>query len=198
MLISKSDSKADTQPLSWWFFFFRSNCAKNTVDKPYWYFIRDRTNEYPTLLSFHLPFQEHFVGNSTTNLHGYCKTGKEPEGLTVDGLLSLSNGVETEDSESFPQYVVAVKTRFRTVLICRERVGEEGTKLLGIFPQVPRSETQFVKDVQMGSSQTRRHRKPPVGNTRTAVHLVFCWFREEMHPMTTYVLETEKQHKNVE
>ena len=79
-------------------FFFRSNCAKNTVDKPYWHFIRGRTNEYPTLLSFHLPFQEHFVGNNTTNLCGYCKKGKEPEGLTVDGLLSLSNGAETGDS----------------------------------------------------------------------------------------------------
>lgn len=155
-------------------FFFRSNCAKNTVDKPYWHFIRGKTKEYPTLLSFHLLFQEHFVGNSSTNLHGYCKKRKELEGLTVDGLLSLSNGAETGDSETFPQYVVAVKTLFRTVLICRERVGEEGAKLRGIFPQEPQSETQFAKDVQMGSSQMRRHRKPPVGNTLTAVPLAFC------------------------
>nr|AST16085.1 TNF receptor superfamily member 11b OPGv.2 variant [Felis catus] len=36
----------------------------------------------------------------------------------------------------------------------------------------PRSEIQFARDVQMGSSRMRRHLKHPVENTQTAVHLV--------------------------
>lgn len=130
--------------------FSRNNCAKNTVDKPRWHFIRDRTNENPTLLSFHVPFQ-HFVGSGSTNLRGYYKKGKEPERLTVDVLLSLSNGVKNGNSETFLQCVVAVKTQWKLGselcldVICRERVGDQGAKLLAIFHRNPGAKHSLQK-----------------------------------------------------
>lgn len=55
-------------------------------------------------------FRSVFVGNSATNLCGYYKKGKEPEGMTIEVLLSLSNEVKNGNSESSLQYTVAVNT----------------------------------------------------------------------------------------